>query len=72
VAWLSLSNQLGIEWLTFEACGSYFHAVEMMVKLLEDPDRAREDATLATYYLFGLFEVGFPPLKCLEVVVPDI
>jgi hypothetical protein len=44
----------------------------MMVKLLEDPDRAREDATLATYYLFGLFEVGFPPLKCLEVVVPDI
>ena len=60
VAWLSLSNQLGIEWLTFEACRSSFHAVEMIAKLLEDPHRAREDATLATNYLFGLFEVGFP------------
>ena len=61
VAWLSLSNQLGIEWLTFEACRSYFHAVEMMAKLLEDPDRARDDTTLAANYLFGLFEVRTPP-----------
>ena len=61
VAWLSLSNQLGIEWLTFEACRSYFHGVELMAKLLDDLDRAREDDTLVTNYLFGLFEVGFPP-----------
>jgi hypothetical protein len=57
VAWLSLSNQLGIEWLKVEACGSYFHAVKGMAKLLKDPDEARQDATLATNYLFGLFEV---------------
>jgi hypothetical protein len=57
VAWLSLSNQLGIEWLKFEACGSYFHAVKLMAKLLKGPDEARQDATLATNYLFGLFEV---------------
>jgi hypothetical protein len=57
VAWLSLSNQLGIEWLKVEACGSYFHAVKVMAKLLKGPDEARQDATLATNYLFGLFEV---------------
>jgi hypothetical protein len=57
VAWLSLSNQLGIEWLKVEACGSYFHAVKLMAKLLKGPDEARQDATLATNYLFGLFEV---------------
>ena len=61
VAWLSLSNQLRIEWLKIEACRSYFYAVEQMAKLLGDPDQAREDKTLATNYLFGLFEVGCSP-----------
>ena len=57
VAWLSLSNQLGIEWLKAEAYASYFQAVELMAKLLHDPDEAHDDATLATNYLFGIFEV---------------
>jgi hypothetical protein len=61
VAWLSLSNQLGIVWLKVEACGSYFHAVKAMAKLLKGPDEARQDATLATNYLFGLFEVKLSP-----------
>jgi hypothetical protein len=57
VAWLSMSNQLGIESLKFEACRSYFHAIELMAKLLQSPNEARRDETLATNYLFGLFEV---------------
>jgi hypothetical protein len=57
VAWLSMSNQLGVDWLAIEACKAYFQGVELLAKLLEDPDRAKEDATLATNYLFGLFEV---------------
>jgi hypothetical protein len=63
VAWLSLSNQFGIEWLKVEASKSYFHAVTLMAKLLQDPDAAREDAILATNYLFGLFEVSFIPSR---------
>jgi hypothetical protein len=75
VAWLSLSNQLGIESLKFEACRSYFHAIELMVKLLQGPDEARQDATLATNYLFGLFEVGLSSSFTVEsslTVVPLI
>lgn len=58
VSWLSLSNQLGLQWLKLEACGTYFHAVQLMSKLLQDPDEAPQDATLATNYVFGLFEVN--------------
>jgi hypothetical protein len=43
--------------LKFEACRSYFHAIELMAKLLQSPNEARRDETLATNYLFGLFEV---------------
>jgi hypothetical protein len=58
VAWLSMLNQLGIESLKFEACRSHFHAIELMAKLLQSPYEARRDETLATNYLFGLFEVN--------------
>ncbi|KAE9377490.1 hypothetical protein N431DRAFT_398426 [Stipitochalara longipes BDJ] len=59
VAWLSMSNQLGIKSLKSEACRSYFHAIELMAKLLQGPGEARQDATLATNYLFGLFETKY-------------
>lgn len=58
VACLSLSNQLGINWLKTEACRYYFHAVEVMAKLCRDPDEVRQDDALATNYLFGMFEVS--------------
>ncbi|RFU24971.1 hypothetical protein B7463_g11367, partial [Scytalidium lignicola] len=56
VASLSMANQLRIESLKLEALQSYFHAIQLMAKLLQHPDEAQQDATLATNYLFGLFE----------------
>jgi hypothetical protein len=75
VAWLSMSNQLGIESLKFEACRSYFHAMELMAKLLQSSNEARQDATLATNYLFGLFEVELSSsftVESLLILVPLI
>ena len=66
VAWLSMSNQLGIESLKFEACQSYFHAIELMEKLLQSPNEARRDETLATNYLVGLFEVKLSSFSIVE------
>jgi len=60
VAWLSMANQLRIKSLKLEALQSYFHAIELMAKLLQHSDEAQHDATLATNYLFGLFEVKSP------------
>jgi Fungal Zn(2)-Cys(6) binuclear cluster domain len=65
VASLSMANQHRIEPLKLEALQSYFHAIQLMAKLLQHPDEAQQDATLATNYLFGLFEVMLP--SCFTV-----
>ena len=65
VAWLNLANQTGREvmvWLVVEAQRAYAEAVGLLAGLLRDEEAARRDSTLATNFLFCLFEVFFLPI----------
>lgn len=59
VAWLNLSNQVGMEWLAVEAQRSYVRAVGLLARLLMDEEQAKQDSTLATNFLFSLFDASF-------------
>jgi hypothetical protein len=57
VAFLSLANQLRLDWLAIEANKSYCRSLPLVAKLLQNVEEARDDTTLATIFLFTCYEV---------------
>lgn len=57
VAYLSLTYQLHLEDLKLDAKDCFGRALSMAVHLIENISDAKQDSTLATIYLFGLYQV---------------
>lgn len=69
VALVNLANQTRQAFLALESQRSYYRAVGLMARALQDPRKANKDATLAASFLIGFYNVRsynpyFPLRNC--------
>jgi hypothetical protein len=64
-AFASQGNQLGLRWMVTEGSLAYNRALPLFSKALQDDEACKEDTTLATSFLLGLFEVNLSRLLLL-------